>query len=407
MPTLTNIGALTTGRTGEAQQTVHTTEGAALVWEQETIRWTGPADNLPDCYASREQHDARGALVIPGLIDCHTHLAFGGWRAGEFEERLRGASYLEIARRGGGILGTVRATRAVSEEHLFERSRGFLEEMLRLGVTTVEAKSGYGLTVEDELKTLRVYDRLRREGPLEVVPTLLGAHAVPPEYEGDREGYLRLLCEALIPQVADEGLAEFCDAFVEETAFSVEEARRLFEAAKQHGLRPRLHADQLTDAGGAALAADVGAASADHLECISENGIHALADAGVVAVSLPLAALYLDQDPLPARALLDAGVEVAVATDFNPGSAPSFHLPLAMMLACTRQRMTPAEVLNGATRYAARAIGRAGRLGTLEPGTHADFVLIDAPSLTHWLYHFRPNAAFATYVRGAVEWRKG
>ena len=405
MPVLTNIGALTTGRTGEAQQTVHITEDAALVWEKDTIRWTGPAASLPDRFADMERHDAHGTLVIPGLVDCHTHLAFGGWRAKEFEERLRGTSYLEIARRGGGILGTVRATRAASEERLFERSRDFLRAMLRLGVTTVEAKSGYGLTVEDELKTLRVYDRLRREGPVRVVPTLLGAHTVPPEYEDDREGYLRLLCETLIPQVAAEELAAFCDAFVEETAFSVEEARQLFETARQHGLRPKLHADQLTDAGGAALAAEVNAASADHLECVSESGIRTLVGSSVVAVSLPLATLYLDQDPPPARALLDAGVPVAVATDFNPGSAPSFHLPLAMMLACTRQRMTPAEVLNGTTRCAARALDCADRLGTLEPGQRADFVLIDAPSLAHWLYHFRPNAAVATYVGGVEAWR--
>ena len=407
MPVLTNIGALTTGRTGEPQHLVHTIQDAALAWEQDTIRWAGPAKDLPDRFSDCEQHDAGGALVIPGLVDCHTHLAFGGWRAEEFEERLRGASYLEIARRGGGILGTVRATRDASEQDLFGRSRAFLDDMLRLGVTTVEAKSGYGLSVEDELKSLRVYDRLRREGPLRVVPTLLGAHTVPPEFEDDRAGYLRLLREELIPQVAAQELAEFCDAFVEETAFSVEEARRLFEAARQHGLRPKLHADQLTDAGGAALAAEVNAASADHLECVSESGIRALAERGVVAVSLPLATLYLDQDPPPARTLLDAGVPVAVATDFNPGSAPSFHLPLAMMLACTRQRMTPAEVLNGATRCAARALDRSGCLGTLEPGRRADFALIDAPSLAHWLYHFRPNAAVATYVRGKEEWRKG
>lgn len=401
MPILTNISTLATCRAEGRQGAIHSIENAALVWQNDTIEWVGAEADLPDAYAAEPQYDAGGRLVIPGLIDCHTHLAFGGWRAGEFAQRIRGVDYLEIARQGGGIRSTMRATRAASGDELVDRCTSFLRQMARLGVTTVEAKSGYGLNVDDELKTLRVYRRLQAEQPLTIVPTFLGAHTLPPEFEHDRDGYLRLLIDTLLPQIADEELAAFCDAFVEDTAFSADEARRLFAAAKRHGLRPKLHADQLTDTGGAALAAEVGAASADHLECISDAGIEALAASEVVAVSLPLATLYLDQDPLPARTLIEAGVPVAVATDFNPGSAPSYHLPLALMLACTMQRMTPAEALKGATIVAARAIGQAHQVGSLEPDKRADFVVVDAPSVNHWLYQFRANAVHATVVGGA------
>lgn len=400
MPVLTNISQLATCRAGGGQDAVHPVQDAALVWQEGTIRWIGERAELPPEYGAMARHDAGGRLVVPGLVDCHTHLAFGGWRADEFSERLRGLSYQEIARRGGGIQRTMRQTRACSAKELLDRCRHVLGEMARLGVTTVEAKSGYGLDVETELRTLRVYRRLAEEQPIGLAPTFLGAHVVPPEHEDDRSSYLRLLTETLIPQVASDGLADFCDVFVEETAFSVEEAREVFEATARHGLHPKLHADQLSDTGGAQLAAEVGAVSADHLEQSSRDGIRAMADAGVVAVSLPLATLYLNQQPMPARTFIKAGVPVAVATDFNPGSAPSYHLPLAMMLACTMQRMTPAEALKGATLYAARAIEREEQVGSLEAGKQADFVIVDAPSVEHWLYHFRPNAATATYVRG-------
>ena len=385
MPVLENIGRLATGRPDGGPDVLHTIDDAALVWEADTIQWIGSAADLPSRVRNQRTVDAEGHLVVPGLIDGHTHLAFGGWRADEFAMRIQGASYLDIARQGGGIRRTVEQTRRASEDELVRLGMERLDAMAAPGGTTVEAKSGYGLTVEDELKTLRVYRRLQKEHPLTVVPTFLGAHTVPPEYDDDRDGYIDLICNTMIPRVAAATLAEFCDVFVEETAFSPDEARRIFATAHEHGLRPKLHADQLTDTGGAALAAAVDAASADHLEMISDDGI---------------AALYLNQDPLPARRLLDAGVPVAVATDFNPGSAPSYHLPVAMTLACTMQRMTPAEVLTGATRSAAQALDRADRLGTLAPGMQADFVLVDAPSVDHWLYHLRPNAAVATYVQG-------
>lgn len=404
MPILTDIATLATCRADGPQHEIHAVADAALVWEGDTIRWAGPASELPDAFDAMERESAGGRLVVPGLVDCHTHLAFGGWRADEFEQRIRGDAYLDIARKGGGIASTMRHTRAASEDSLAERAAGFLDQMRRLGVTTVEAKSGYGLTVEDELKTLRVYRRLAATQPTRIVPTLLGAHIVPPEYKDDRAGYVRLLTDTLIPQAAADGLARFCDVFVEDTAFSPDEARAIFAAVTRHGLTPKLHADQLTDTGGAALAAEVGAASADHLERISDDGIRAMAEAEVVAVSLPLATLYLNVRPLPARALIEAGVPVAVATDFNPGSAPSYHLPLAMTLACTMQRMTPAEVLKGATAIASKAIGMEREVGSLEPGKRADFAVIDAPDVNHWLYHVRPNACVHTVIGGETVW---
>ena len=404
MKVLENIAQLATCAPEGSQGEIGAIGDAALVWEGREVVWVGARSGIPAAYQGAERIDAGGGLVTPGLVDCHTHLAFAGWRAGEFEQRIRGRSYLDIARDGGGIAGTVRHTREASEDALLGRARRFLDEMLTLGVTTVEAKSGYGLDRESELKLLRVYRRLAEEGPCRIVPTFLGAHMVPVEHRGDRESYLRLLVDELIPEVARTGLAQCCDVFVEHTAFSVAEARRILLAGRAAGLKPKLHADQLSAGGGAELAAEVGAVSADHLEHASDAGIAAMAGAGVVAVSLPLATLYLAQPPMPARRFIEAGVPVAVATDFNPGTAPSFHLPLALTLACTLQRMTPAEALKGATAIAARAVGLAGRAGSLRPGAAADFAVFDAPDVDHWLYHFRSNACRMTVAGGEVRW---
>ncbi len=405
MPVLHEIGTLVTGRPMAAPGTLERIDDAALAWEGETLRWVGPARELPARWRDAPRWSAGGGVVIPGLVDCHTHLAFGGWRADEFEARILGRSYLEIAAAGGGILSTVAKTRAATTRELAERCRGHLAAMARLGVTTVEAKSGYGLTPEHELRLLEVYQALQASTRQRIVPTLLAAHLVPPEFRDDPGGYTRQVIEQIIPEVARRGLARFCDVFVEERAFSVADARRILEAGRRAGLRPKLHADQLTAGGGAELAAEVGACSADHLECISEAGIHRMREAGVVAVSLPFASLYLGVAPLPARRLLEAGVPVAVATDFNPGSAPSYHLPMAMTLACTLQRMTPAEVLQGATSIAARAVGLEDQVGTLEEGKSADFAVLDADSVEHWLYHLRDNACTRTVARGEEIWR--
>ena len=405
MKMLANISQLATCRAEGGQGDIHAIRDAAMAWDGDVIRWVGPEKELPAEYRRAERLDAGGRLVIPGLVDCHTHLAFAGWRADEFEQRLRGRSYLDIAQAGGGIMSTVRQTRSATEAELLERAGDFLREMLALGVTTVECKSGYGLEPDAELKLLRVYRTLAKEQPVHIVPTFLGAHVVPPEFRDDRASYVDQLVDRMIPEVAKEKLAACCDVFVEESAFTVPEARRILRAGQKSGLSAKLHADQLTSGGGAELAGELGALSADHLEHISEAGIRAMVTAGVVAVSLPLASLYLAQSPMPARRLIEMGVAVAVATDFNPGSAPSFHLPLALTLACTLQRMTPAEALKGATIYAARAVGFERKVGSLEVGKAADFAVIDASDTNHWLYHFRPNACVMTVVGGVQHWK--
>jgi imidazolonepropionase len=298
----------------------------------------------------------------------------------------------------------VAATRAAPAEALVEHCLAELAAAVRLGVTTVEAKSGYGLDLANELKILDAYAAASRAQPVRIVPTLLAAHAVPPEHRADRAAYVDAVCDEIIPACAGRALASFCDVFVEETAFSIQEARRILLAGRARGLMPKLHADQLADGAGAVLAAELGAVSADHLECVSDDGIRALASGGVVAVTLPAAALYLQSRPAPARRLIDAGVPVAVATDFNPGTAPSHHLPLALLLACTLQRLTPAEALKGGTVYAARALQLEATAGSLEPGKAADFAIVDAPDVNQWLYRFTPNACMATYIAGRCVW---
>ena len=400
MKRLTNITTLYRVPPNGGQGEVDAISDAALVWQDESILWSGAAAELPAEYSGAEAIDVGGACVIPGLIDCHTHLCFGGWRGDEFAARLEGKSYQDIQAAGGGITSTVQKTRAASLDELEEKAGFALREMATLGVTTVEAKSGYGLNLDDELKQLEVYQRLNGSQALEIVPTVLGAHLVPPEYTDRREAYLDLLCQELIPKVAEQRLARFCDAFIEDGAFTLAEGRRILETARSHGLGVKIHADQLSSGGGAGLAAELGAVSAEHLEYASEADIAAMAAAGTVAVSLPLASLYLREPYLPARRWIECGARVAVATDFNPGSAPSYHLPLAMLLACLNQHMSPAEVLKAATSHAARALGLEKSHGSLLPGYRADMAVIDAPDINHWLYHFRPNACVATVKGG-------
>lgn len=400
MPVLRNIGQLAACPPDNPQSDAGLINNAALVFRDERIEWAGPESELPAGFSDEEDFDCKGGLVIPGLIDCHTHLCFGGWRGDEFEMRLEGRSYQEIAAAGGGIASTVKATREASLDELMERASGFLDVMATLGVTTVECKSGYGLNEADEIKQLKVYRQLSQQHAVELVPSFLGAHIVPPEYTDRRAEYVALLCNRLIPQIAREGLAEFCDAFVEQGAYTIGEGEKILSTARAHGLGIKLHADQLSGGGGAQLAARLEAVSAEHLEYIDEDGIRALAGAGTVAVSLPLASMYLKEPFLPARQLIRAGVPVAVATDFNPGSSPSFHLPLAMLQACLYQQMTPQEVLNGATTIAARAIARHGKIGSLLPGYQADIALVDAPDLNQWMYHFQPNACKGVIKKG-------
>jgi imidazolonepropionase len=397
---LRNIAQLATCRADAAQADAELIGEAALVFEDDKIIWVGSEQRLPETFIDHETIDCGQRLVIPGLIDCHTHLCFGGWRGDEFEKRLQGYSYQEIAAAGGGIRSTVAATRSDSAEALLEKALESLKGIMALGITTLECKSGYGLELNSELKQLQVYRQANEQQAVELIPTFLGAHRVPDEYQQNREQYIRLLCDVLIPAVSEQKLAQFCDIFVEEGAFSIDEARKILNTAKQAGLGLKVHADQLSNGGGAQLAAELGAVSAEHLEYADEKGIKALLMAGTVAVSLPLASLYLRERYLPARQMLEAGVRVAVATDFNPGSAPSYHLPLAMTLACINQQMTPQEVLMGATSVAARAIAAEQRIGSLLPGYDADIAIIDAPSVNHWLYHFQGNACCGVIKSG-------
>ncbi len=404
------IGTLAVCPPGRGQNDAGLIRDAALALDRGSIAWVGTAAEIPQAYRHAPRLDAAGRLVTPGLIDCHTHLLFGGWRATEFAARLAGKSYLEIAAGGGGIASTVAATRRASDAELKQKAHAALAGMLALGVTTIEAKSGYGLDLENELRILRLYRELAAEQPIDIVPTFLGAHVVPAEYRARRGAYLCLLLDEMLPRVAAENLAEFCDCFIDAGAFTLAEGEAILSRARDLGLKLKCHAEQFTASGAASLAARLGAVSVEHLERIDEAGIAALAAARTVAVSLPLASLWLGEPDLDARHLLAAGVAVAVATDFNPGSAPSWHLPLALTLACLRQRLTPAESLMAATAVAARAIARDGEnqrpaQGSLLPGCQADIAIFDAPNVDHWLYHFRPNACLAVLKKGEVVWQ--
>jgi imidazolonepropionase len=355
-----------------------------------------------------EEIDATGRTVLPGFVDPHTHLPFAGDRAAEFAERLRGATYEAIAARGGGILATVRATRAASLEDLIEQGKGRLTTMLRHGTTTAEAKSGYGLTLDDELKQLRAIRALHALHPVDLVPTFLGAHVVPEERREARAAYVDEVAGRMIPEVAREGLARYCDVFVETGAFTPEEGERILTAAAAHGLGLRVHAEQRGRSGGALLAARLGAASADHLEAAGDEEIRALAAAGTTAVLLPGAAFFLrDPRDAPARRLIEAGVPVALATDFNPGTCPTEAMTAILPIACLRYGLDPAEAIVAATLNAAHALGRADRIGSLEPGKAADLQILDAPGHAHLAYHFGVNPCRTVVKAGRVVVRDG
>lgn len=383
----------------------------ALVCEAGKIIWAGETLALPDAFRHNQEAqmvEAWGKVVAPGLIDAHTHAIFGGDRSGEFAERCRGVSYREIARRGGGILATVRGTREATRAELINRAHPHLARMLRFGVTTAEVKSGYGLDCENEIKMLEAIRELDGEQPIALMPTFLGAHTFPAEMREDRGRYVKLLIEEMLPEVAVNKLARFCDVFIEEGAFTVEEARLILTRARDHGLELKVHADQLSPGGGAELAAELGAVSADHLEHISEAGIRVLAEAGVAAVLLPGAAFFinLNDDP-PARALLEAGVQVAVATDFNPGSCMTENLPLIGTMACVRYQLNPAEVFRAVTLGGAAALGQEKRLGRLAPGYGADIVIFDMDDYRHLFYHFGVPHAWRVYKKGIQVYPEG
>jgi imidazolonepropionase len=367
------------------------------------VGWVGPMAELPAGAGATRTVDAAGALVTPGLVDCHTHLVFGGDRVAEFEARLSGASYEELARRGGGIASTVAATRAAGEDDLVRAATRRTEQLLGDGVTTVEIKSGYGLDLETEGRMLAAARRVGDELPLRIRTTFLGAHTVPGEYQGRPDAYVDLVCNDMVPAVAAAGLADAVDAFCERIAFSAEQVMRVFDAARRHGLPVKLHADQLSDSGGAALAASFGALSADHLEHTSPTGVRALAGAGTVAVLLPGATHTLrERARPPVAALRAAGVPIAVSTDANPGTSPLLSLRIAANLACTLLGLTPAEALAGITRNAARALGLAGTVGVVAPGEAADLVIWDAGKPAELVYWIGGQLASTLIVAGRV-----
>lgn len=377
----------------------------AIGVEEGRITWIGPMANLPDEPEKLATHvrDAHRRWITPGLIDCHTHLVYGGNRANEFELRLTGASYEEIARAGGGIRSTVAATRAASEAELLELAEPRIEALLSEGVTTLEIKSGYGLDTETEAKMLRVARQLGRQHSVNIRTTFLGAHALPEEFDGRADDYIQLVCNEMLPAIADEGLADAVDAFCEGIGFTPEQTRQVFEAARRHGLPVKLHADQLSDLDGAGLAAGFDALSADHLEYTSPAGVGAMAKAGTVAVLLPGAFYFLRETKLPPlQEFRDKGVPIAIATDSNPGSSPVLSLLLMLNMACTLFRMTPEESLAGVTRNAAQALGLGSSHGTLRVGKHADFALWDIAAPAELSYAIGANPCAGVVRDGAV-----
>jgi imidazolonepropionase len=374
----------------------------AMRFENGRIAWVGPSSEMKRSdFPSHFWLDAKGKLVMPGLIDSHTHTIFAGNRADEFEMRLQGKSYLEIAQAGGGILKTVKATRQASKQELQELTRKRLQRMLNLGVTTVEVKSGYGLDFDSELKCLEVLRELQQNGPVSIVPTYMGGHDIPPEYQGHTDAYVDLLCNEQIPVIAERKLAVFCDVFCEKGYFDVEQSRRILETARRHGLKLKIHAEEFCDLGGAKLAGELGAVSADHLLNISSEGIEALKAGGTVATLLPGTAFYLRiKDYAPANKLIEAGVPVALATDFNPGSCVIDNLQLIMALACLQMNMQPVDVLKAVTLHAAMALDLHQDRGSLAVGKRADITMFDVANYNELLYRMGSNLLTDVFVGG-------
>ncbi|MEI8191765.1 MAG: imidazolonepropionase, partial [candidate division NC10 bacterium] len=387
---LTLTGAGNRPRRGEEMRDLGIIRRGALAARRGKIVWIGPTADLLTSVrpmAFCKLIDAYGKTVMPGLVDPHTHLVFAGSRENEFAMRIQGKTYLEIAAAGGGINATVAATRQASKAELTFAARRSLNRMLPLGTTTVEAKSGYGLDLETELKMLEVIQGLNQDDPISVVPTFMGAHEIPPEFRQDPEAYVDLVITRMIPLVAERKLARFCDVFCETGVFSLAQTERIFRAAMAAGMETRVHADELTDLGGAAMAARMKARTADHLLYANDDGIRAMAQAGVIAVLLPGTAYFLHmQRYARARDMIAAGVPVALATDFNPGSCMTESMPLIMNMACTQMRMLPAEAITAATINAAWTIGLQDRIGTLEVDKQADLLVLDAPNHAHLCY---------------------
>jgi imidazolonepropionase len=380
-------------------------EDAEILLEGKTIVWVGPREHSPAPTEGEERVEMQGAICTPGWIDAHTHLIWAGSRQHEFRARLQGQSYLDIARAGGGIMSTVRAVRQTDLSQLIADGRRRLDRMLGYGITTLEAKSGYGLSTDAEIKILQAIKALHQDGPQEISATFLGAHTVPTEYKQDRASYIALICEEMLPAVAEAGLAEACDVFVEEGAFTIQEARKILQRGLDLGLKPRIHADQLSAGGGAELAAEMGALSADHLEEISPQGIQKMADAHVTACLIPGSTFCLRQQRYaPARAMIDAGLQIALATDLNPGTTCSESLPFLGTLACLQMGLLPEEVLYAVTVGAAHALGRADQIGRIAIGYQADLAFFAAPDIDYLFYHYAVAHTQSVFKRGHLVW---
>ena len=402
---VSNIGMLATpkgnaARCGEEQGKIEILKNAWVLIEDGVIAAVGTGS--PEGAEGAEVIDAEGKLVTPGLVDAHTHLIFGGWRQNELGLKLHGATYLEIQNAGGGIQSTTNATRSASKEELRAKAEKALDEMMGFGTTTVEAKSGYGLATEHELKALQVIRDLDDRHPMDLVATFMGAHLVPAEYKNDREAYVRLVCEEMMPAVREQGIAKFCDVFCEADTFTVEESRRILEAGLKYGLRPKIHADEIEAIGGSRLAGEIGAISAEHLIVCPPEGIDALAKGGVIACLLPATSFNLGAVFAPARDMVKAGVPVAMATDFNPGSCPCLNMQFVINLGCLKYKLTPEEVLTAVTLNGAAAIGMADRVGSVEVGKQGDLVIWEAPDLDYICYRVGSNLAGTVIKKGAV-----
>ncbi|MFE4898742.1 imidazolonepropionase [Peribacillus butanolivorans] len=391
-------------RSKEAMSDLGLIEDGSLWMENGLIQAVGTTKEIEELYADRlheaEVFDASGHLVTPGLVDPHTHVVYGGSRASEFEMRLEGATYMDIMNAGGGIHATTRMTREANEEELMEQTIRRLDSFLAHGVTTVEGKSGYGMNLETELKQLRVMKKLQEKHPIDLVPTFMGAHAVPNEFKGREDDFVDHLINEMLPIVAKEKLAEFNDVFCEKGVFTPEQSERILEAGKNYGLIPKIHADEIESYGGAELAAKIGAISAEHLLKASEEGIQDMAKSGTIACLLPATALYLREEAAAGRRMIDEGVAVAISTDCNPGSSPTTSMPLVMNLACISMRLTPAEALTAATYNAACAINRQEKVGSLEVGKQADVVLWNAENYQELQYLFGVNHVKSVWKKG-------
>jgi imidazolonepropionase len=378
-------------------------EHVSVLIEGEKIRGIGPAASFDQSLADDATVlDASPYVALPGFVDSHTHMVFAGSRENEFAMRAKGISYDEIAAAGGGILSTVKATRAASKKELKKLASKRLDAMMKHGTTTVEIKSGYGLNEESEIKMLEAINELAEEHFMTIVPTFLGAHALPPEFKDDRQGYIDQLCERMLPYIAKRKLARFCDVFCEENYFTVQEAAVILGKALALGLKPKLHADEFKAIGGTPLAAELQAVSVDHLEHLNEAGLQALQKGNTVAVLLPGVSFFLRNPYAPARRLIDAGVPVAIASDFNPGSCMAFSMPLMMTIACTQMGMTPEEAIVAATLNGAAAVGASDTLGSIEVGKQADMMLYDVPNYRFLAYHFGVNHVAGVIKRGVL-----